>query len=200
MALGVLFVLIGALSLTALVDLILESTFSGTVEPTLFGVGLASQEASDAAVIAAGLGVAAVVLVSLGIIALRRGAGGQRGRRHEALNVREAGLEARARLLDYRVKVLRGHIRALEERKADLEREVGPAELVLSPVTTPEEALAAARTAAEESRSEKRKEFRKRITASEKEKEKEEEPAGRLVVVPDIEAEAAAGGDGSKKK
>jgi len=110
-------VVLGSVSFALLVSALLQSTFSGSVEVVLLGgsVGRISIQAALLLTIAA---TACVGLGALGLLLLRR-----RGERNRTENTddRDDGdaveLEARARLLEYRIQLLSEQVASLVERK-----------------------------------------------------------------------------------
>jgi hypothetical protein len=117
-------VVIGSVSLVVLVTALVQSTSSGAVQVAAFGTDLVriSPLVAIVAGVAIGLGLG---LGILGVtLLLRHRAEARAGRSAtEQARMAQTEIEARARLLDYRIRLLSDHVNRLEARRAVLERD-----------------------------------------------------------------------------
>jgi hypothetical protein len=108
----------GVLSAFALVEFVRDNTLAGSVDVSVLGVSFGTRSAETIMMVAVGLAVIATAFLLGGSVALRAGRRRRRSKQVEEERVRTSRLETTERLLEYRVELLLGQVRELEERKA----------------------------------------------------------------------------------
>jgi hypothetical protein len=116
-ALGVALLAFGILSTVALVDLVRDSTLTGSIDVSLLGVSFGTRSAEEIMMAAVGLAVVATAFLLGGSVALLAGRRRRRSKQMEEKRVLVSRLETTERLLEHRVELLLAQVRELEERK-----------------------------------------------------------------------------------
>jgi len=110
MGIGIALVILGLASAAVVIDLLVENAPPGTLELSLFGVTRVHLSLSLATSLAAALAAAAVLFVVLGAVLAVKARRRAREDSGTDAYTQTAGLEARARLLEFRLRDLQGKV------------------------------------------------------------------------------------------